>query len=467
MSPAQACKRALVTILLELARAYGLTLALNRDSPDAVVTSSYRRIMLKVHPDKPNGSQAGARRVNDAYDKWNKANKTSKNGRPKSEGTLSQAMRKKKEYRIQSAAVMFTYQGLASTASWDPLLEFVRTHIKPWGVKHWAATLESNEDGTLHAHLMIQFHRAADRGLGTFVFQGVRPNAATNDYTGESFWGKRPQQSCDRGFFYVLANKIGTQTMPDGRLCVDGDYQPCWAQAMKKYRVLGKWAQTLWQDRKLTHEQYEEYLFLCRDGVISRKRNLESVVEWEESKQRKAEIAERTERIRNNPDVYRPFPEGLVPAAHTWLQGFQQDAVRYAILLVLGPSHSGKTEWAQSLFKNPLVLEVRSLTHFPEKMRSFNRRAHDAVILDDLDDLLFLEGSQDKLQGKYNKEVEFASTQGGTCAYWKDLYAVPFVATANGSTKNLDALDKRDMWLGKQKNRIVVNWPPPGFNLGA
>ena len=34
------------------------------------------------------------------------------------------------------------------------------------------------------------------------------------------------------------------------------------------------------------------------------------------------------------------------------------------------------------------------------------------------------------------KKAEFASTTGGTCAYWRYMYKVPVVATVNHSTKN-------------------------------
>ena len=68
--------------------------------------------------------------------------------------------------------------------------------------------------------------------------------------------------------------------------------------------------------------------------------------------------------------MYQAFPE--VPAATAWLETFKQDRIRYPILVVVGPSHSGKTEWANSLFKNALELEIGRLEHFPEKMRLVN-----------------------------------------------------------------------------------------------
>ena len=61
-------------------------------------------------------------------------------------------------------------------------------------------------------------------------------------------------------------------------------------------------------------------------------------------------------------------------------------------------------------------------------------------------------------------EVEFASTAGGTCAFFKDLFAVPFVVTVNDSTRNLDFLSAHD-WLGLEKNRVVVHWPLPGWQV--
>ena len=63
---------------------------------------------------------------------------------------------------------------------------------------------------------------------------------------------------------------------------------------------------------------------------------------------------------------------------------------------MLGRSRKGKTEWACSLFKNPLLLRIGSLTHFPEQMRNFKRGFHDGVVLDDLRDLRFLTEHQDR-----------------------------------------------------------------------
>lgn len=98
------------------------------------------------------------------------------------------------------------------------------------------------------------------------------------------------------------------------------------------------------------------------------------------------------------------------------------------------------------------------MVHFPEAMRQFDRYTHDGLVLDDVRDLAYLTEHQDKLQGKYDARVEFASTPGGTCAYAKYLFAVPTVVTCNYSTKNLQFLRTND-WLSKEGNCRVVDFP--------
>ena len=154
----------------------------------------------------------------------------------------------------------------------------------------------------------------------------------------------------------------------------------------------------------------------------------------------------------SNPAIYQPYKP--VPEAEFFLGCFQKDALRYPLLVVHAPSFAGKTEWANSLFKNEnLELSVGPLTQFTEGMRRFNKKVHTALVLDDIRDLTFLVEHQEKLQGKYNRLVEFGTTTGGTCAYWRDLFKVPVVVTVNNDTKNLHFLAPgAHDFLGKREN---------------
>ena len=91
-------------------------------------------------------------------------------------------------------------------------------------------------------------------------------------------------------------------------------------------------------------------------------------------------------------------------------------------------------------------------------MQELKRGIHDALILDDVRDLQFLVDHQEKLQGKYDGEIEFNTTQGGTCFFTRYLFQIPTVATINYTTRNLDFLNSND-WLSCTTNRVFLKWP--------
>ena len=450
LSLAQRAKRALVTLLLALAQAYGLEVSVSRESADADIQKAFRKVARRVHPDK-GGSAADTQRLNAARDAWSAAQRGRGRGRPAAPTAVAEPG-SGLHVRLQYEAVLLTYQSWSTDAAlpaWERFCLFVNANLSPWSVKHWTATMETNASGSHHLHLMLQFHKAQDCLTSRFIFESTRPNASSHDYLGEGVCKKKLQQSIDRGMFYVWANKVGT-------VRVAANYEPCWTEATRTYQVLGKWPEALWKQRKVTSEQYEKYLYLSRDGVLARKRNLDAVREQEASLAEAALIEATTRRVRANAALYRPFPPAA--AAQAWLALFLQDRLRYPLLVVRGASHTGKTEWVKSLFKNALELKVGSLEVFPEGMRGFDRDTHDGIILDDVRDMAFLAEHQDKLQGKYDTRVEFATTPGGTCAFRKYLFAVPIAVTVNESTRNLHYLDSHD-WLRHEGNRVLLHFP--------
>ncbi len=477
-------KRALVSLLKVLALAYKCLLQLTRESSDKDVASAYRTVSRKTHPDK-GGKAADQKRLNGAHDNWRRevqkapgkgGKRTAKNNGDSGGVVVAPLVPRgspsgtRAEYRINSEGVLLTYQGFGDLVQWSRFLRFVGGRVRKWRVKHWGATLESNAGEGNHAHLMLQFTSCRDCTVKTFCFEGLRPNAQTNDLLGEGFCRKRLQTSLGRCFFYVWANKVGTVRQPSGELCVAGTYEPAWTQAKCRYEVKGAWPEKLWKAYKLDSDQYYEYLHLCRDGVPYRKRNFEAYEAWAESRALEKEVVDRTKRIRSNPRLYKPFAK--VPEAEQWLELCQHDALRYPVLLVHAPSRGFKTEWAQSLFKNPLVLKVGTLTQFPEGVRRLDRKRHDGLVLDDVRDLEFLSDHQEKLQGKYSWVVEFATTPSGQYAFQKDFFRLPVVVTVNNSTKNLSFLSSHDFVANRDNVRVLSfkgrpGEAPPSDSLGA
>ena len=127
---------------------------------------------------------------------------------------------------------------------------------------------------------------------------------------------------------------------------------------------------------------------------------------------------------------------------------------------MIGPSHTGKTEWAKSLFSCYLEVKIGGLTYFPESMRKFNRKKHTGIVLDDVRDLQFLVEHQEKLQGKCDGLIEFASTPGGTRSYQRNMWRIPVVVTTNYTTRNLGLVHSDD-FLGNPANRELVYFDGP------
>ena len=119
-SQLSAATRAFVSVLLALARAYSIAgVDVNRDASTPDLQKAYRKVLLKVHPDK-GGSKKDAQRLQTAREEWDRARKQSgtKGGRPKSsvsETALSvQSVRQqRKEFRVNAALVLLTYSKIA------------------------------------------------------------------------------------------------------------------------------------------------------------------------------------------------------------------------------------------------------------------------------------------------------------------------------------------------------------------
>ena len=62
-------KRALVTLVKQMAVLYRVTINIDRDSDDGAVRSAYRKVSMKSHPDK-GGREEHQKKLGEAYDTW-------------------------------------------------------------------------------------------------------------------------------------------------------------------------------------------------------------------------------------------------------------------------------------------------------------------------------------------------------------------------------------------------------------
>ena len=110
---------------------------------------------------------------------------------------------------------------------------------------------------------------------------------------------------------------------------MQGDFLPCWTQSLKKCHVLGKWPETLWKQQKSTAAVCEELLYLSRDGVVSRSRNLPPAASM---KKVRYWVGGKRQANRGNPEIY--CKRLFLPWVQLLL--FKGDALRCPILVVLG-----------------------------------------------------------------------------------------------------------------------------------
>jgi len=72
VSAVDLAKRAFIKVLLQLAVTYAVKLSLSRDSPADAVNAAYRKVSLKVHPDK-GGTDDQQTALNAAREAWESA----------------------------------------------------------------------------------------------------------------------------------------------------------------------------------------------------------------------------------------------------------------------------------------------------------------------------------------------------------------------------------------------------------
>ncbi len=90
-------------VLLALAAAYALVLTLPKDPTDAQVTTAYKKVALKVHPDK-GGAVEDAQRLTAAKREWDDAKKAA--GRP-GEGGGTHFLYIRKSHCAKSRRVLY------------------------------------------------------------------------------------------------------------------------------------------------------------------------------------------------------------------------------------------------------------------------------------------------------------------------------------------------------------------------
>ena len=238
VSVLMAATRVFVKVMHALSAAYGGGIRVNRDSSADDLLAAFKKLALRVHPDK-GGRKEHMQQLLAAKAAWAAARAASdpQGGRPRTRGDCQELRRRpatsSRAYRVEAQVVLLTYHGFQDLAQWQRFVDFVRASLTAWCVERWCATFEACETGALHTHLVMKFRRKVDSTVHAFAFEGLLPNVRDGDYLGEGLCKRRYEQSVNRGFWYVYADKIGTQREAGGAPCVAGNHVPDWQPAKR------------------------------------------------------------------------------------------------------------------------------------------------------------------------------------------------------------------------------------------
>ncbi|CAE8602799.1 unnamed protein product [Polarella glacialis] len=183
--------------------------------------------------------------------------------------------------------------------------------------------------------------------------------------------------ACGRAHFYVQADKVGT-------LFTDTD----WAMKIP-FRVRAKWFDDLVARGKLTRDKWLEYAFDSTVGFVGRKRNFDAIEQHEKtiaitaaSNKLKAEIAVARPK--------RPWKQELLTMAQEFMSQFATPDDRGSILVLYGPSQSGKTRFAMNdVFGNqPYKVDVGESLDL--NIDDVDHRVHSHLVLDNVNSSAFI-----------------------------------------------------------------------------
>ena len=184
-----------------------------------------------------------------------------------------------------------------------------------------------------------------------------------------------------------------------------------------------------------------------------RKASLEAVIATESTIAHRAEQAAALREINARALPLKP----LTPSIEAWMMHFEEIDDRYKVLILHGPSRTGKSRLARSLFgaARTLVVDVQHAAH-PD-LRSYRRGVHRAVLLDEMRSPEFVISNKKVLQAHIDGAILGQSaTQLYTYEFF--LWRTPVIITTNNWDCNqLSQVDQE--WIKANTVEVLIDAP--------
>ena len=236
---------------------------------------------------------------------------------------------------------MLTFSSLlfvADAAFFKDFVAWVKERMKRFGATFYSACLEqsehSDDEGRVHLHAYFSWHSAGFQGIDhsttdEWVYLGVRPRVDCNSEARSAWqWLKATQHE----HFYAQVEKEGTLYTASNYFAWTGTWVPD-----------VPWVVSLWKQHKLNHQAYLKLSVKLRDGHDRRKACVESVVAAEAALAFEAMQSEARALISLTQLPFKPFPQDVCD----WMAQYREARERYKMLVLHGPSCTGKSKLAR------------------------------------------------------------------------------------------------------------------------
>ena len=377
------------------------------------------------------------------------------------------------KFRMNGLAFLLTFNDAGFTVeTWDAFDKHMQSFITEHKVYRWTYSMEeslnSDDEGRIHFHAFLQWLGPIDWKDGKKVVKwiisegkevnpNIRPNylalADNLDPGVKSGAARGPdvQQSLATAHFYLAMRKVG-KLRHRSNVEAFKDYWPA-IRRVDGFRLSGKLDDEAW----LYYRSLFTVNFARAFDDVAKKRRYEE--ELKVSKMRR-ESEEIEQRLRSSA-AYITFPGSDL--VQLWKENFAHYHMRFPILVLFGPSRASKTEYAKSLFSNPLLLQVGHSMFLPDGMRSYDRDRHDCIIYDDVRNADFIRKHQEVFQSK-STIVELGRSPTGQSSFNVLLYRTPQIFTLNFSTEHLEVFHDDD-FCSNPGNVYFMKYPPRNFTM--
>jgi hypothetical protein len=346
-----------------------------------------------------------------------------------------------RKFRLRGRAFLATWNSSrfgATPAEWEQTWKAFLDHVKwlqgEWGFRGWSAKMErslrSTEVGKVHLHGYFSgFEEELDTtDLDTLVSRGSHPRLDANkENRGPTFW----MAAKWHGHFYTYCPE------KDGSL-----FQETTVPPWEAYTPEAWWALRLWKAHKLGHEKFLALSARLRDGHSRRKADAEAVMAWEATDRARKRQREALELMQPRKRPFRVFPP-----VEVWRGQYVEPGDRYNLLVLHGPSKTGKTEFAKSLFGAERTLVIDCQNAAVPDMKDYVLGHHLCVVFDEVDSGAKLIAQNKKLMQAHSTgaKVRDICRRRWVCCWW---FTRPLCSVPGGAVRDAEVLLRGESLAG-------------------